>query len=465
MIGIIAWKEIRESLHSLRFAMALLMVGILGSMTAYQLVIAQQEVQSTYTADIASSAESLRSMTQVEQMQNIGLSVHHQPEPLKAMCHGMEEAVPRSVTVGTWTPIQASTGLLLDRPLERMLSRVDGTYFVLVVLSVVALLLSYDAVCGEDEAGTLRLMLLSPVARDQVLIGKYIGRLAVLLAPFTCFVLVLLVSLSVSPGIYLGREEMVRFFAWGAVSLLYLSILLAMGLFVSVHVRNSFESILLLLLAWSVLVWGVPRVGSMVSMGRIKTVGELAADVDDWVRGQAAEATRVAGIDTTRPFNSQSVEARRQLQEKMETLKSSMRRYEQDQTETFLADIGQRLLQLQRLTEWSPATAYFLAASGLARTAWEDQEGFLRALTQYHRAVNTFSQRKKEERNKSGRAHSNDPEMMDTFDFKTGVPAFSYPVNTLAQTCEDVWPHVLVLVLWNVVLFLATYVSFLRRDV
>ncbi|MFA6110909.1 MAG: ABC transporter permease subunit [Candidatus Latescibacterota bacterium] len=465
MIWVIASKEIRESFHSLRFAMALLMVGVLGSVTGHQLVAAHHEAQAAYAADMAASAESLRSMNQVEQMQNIGLSVNRRPEVLKVLCHGMDEAIPRSVTVGTWVPMQTSTGLLQDQPLERMLGQVDGTYFVLVVLSVVALLLSYDAICGEGEQGTLRLMLVGSVARDQVVIGKLLGRLCVLLCPFGCFVLVLLAFLSVLPDAHLGSEEVARLLVWSFVSLLYLSSLLAMGVLVSVHVRNSFESILLLLLAWSVLVWGVPRASGMASMGRVSTLGELASDRDEWMQAQIEQAARAVGMDPSRPSNDQPAEARQQLQNRLEALKGALRQYDWDQTETFLADIGQRLRLLQRLTGWSPATAYFFASSALARTAWEDEVGFLRALTIYHRSVNAFSQRKKEERNEIGRAHGFDLDVMDAFDFKTGMPAFAYPTRSLAQACEDLLLHVLVLVLWNVVLFLATYVSFLRRDV
>ncbi len=52
-----------------------------------------------------------------------------------------------------------------------------------VVLSLLALLFAYDAVSGEREDGTLRLMLSNAVPRDVVLIGKYLGAMACLLLP------------------------------------------------------------------------------------------------------------------------------------------------------------------------------------------------------------------------------------------------------------------------------------------
>jgi Cu-processing system permease protein len=52
------------------------------------------------------------------------------------------------------------------------------------LVPLIALLLSYDAIVGEAERGTLSLLLAYPVRRWQVLIGKFVGHLAIL-APAT----------------------------------------------------------------------------------------------------------------------------------------------------------------------------------------------------------------------------------------------------------------------------------------
>ena len=48
------------------------------------------------------------------------------------------------------------------------------------LLPLIAVMLSYDAVVGEAERGTLQLLLSYPVARWQVLVGKFVGHLAIL---------------------------------------------------------------------------------------------------------------------------------------------------------------------------------------------------------------------------------------------------------------------------------------------
>jgi len=48
------------------------------------------------------------------------------------------------------------------------------------LIPLIALLLSYDAIVGETERGTMLLLLTYPVRRDQVLLGKFLGHTAIL---------------------------------------------------------------------------------------------------------------------------------------------------------------------------------------------------------------------------------------------------------------------------------------------
>lgn len=50
----------------------------------------------------------------------------------------------------------------------------------ILLIPLVALLLSYDAVVGEIERGTMALLLAYPVTRSQVIIGKFLGQVACL---------------------------------------------------------------------------------------------------------------------------------------------------------------------------------------------------------------------------------------------------------------------------------------------
>ncbi|SFH87081.1 ABC transporter permease [Modicisalibacter xianhensis] len=49
------------------------------------------------------------------------------------------------------------------------------TSLATILIPLIALLLAYDAIVGEDEGGTLMLLLTYPLGRGQLLLGKFVG--------------------------------------------------------------------------------------------------------------------------------------------------------------------------------------------------------------------------------------------------------------------------------------------------
>ena len=72
----------------------------------------------------------------------------------------------------------APTGTVKVDPLTVTLVSLSSLSIFLIPL--IALLLSYDAIVGEVERGTMSLLLSYPVARWQVLAGKFIGHVVIL---------------------------------------------------------------------------------------------------------------------------------------------------------------------------------------------------------------------------------------------------------------------------------------------
>lgn len=72
----------------------------------------------------------------------------------------------------------APTGDLKADPLEVVI--VSLSSLTIFLLPLIALLLSFDAIVGEQERGTLLLLLAYPVARWQVVLGKALGQSAII---------------------------------------------------------------------------------------------------------------------------------------------------------------------------------------------------------------------------------------------------------------------------------------------
>ncbi|MDE0466704.1 MAG: ABC transporter permease subunit, partial [Candidatus Poribacteria bacterium] len=63
-------------------------------------------------------------------------------------------------------------------------SQIDWTFIIGYVLSLIALIFTFDAISDEREHGTLRLMLANSIPRHTVLIGKFLGALISTSIPF-----------------------------------------------------------------------------------------------------------------------------------------------------------------------------------------------------------------------------------------------------------------------------------------
>ena len=72
----------------------------------------------------------------------------------------------------------APTGTVKVDPLTVTVVSLSSLSIFLIPL--IAMLLSYDAIVGEIERGTMALLLSHPVSRQQVLAGKFLGHLAIL---------------------------------------------------------------------------------------------------------------------------------------------------------------------------------------------------------------------------------------------------------------------------------------------
>ena len=72
----------------------------------------------------------------------------------------------------------APTGTVKASPLDVIVVSLSSLTIFLIPL--IALLLSHDAIVGEAERGTLLLLLSYPVRRGQVILGKFLGHIAIL---------------------------------------------------------------------------------------------------------------------------------------------------------------------------------------------------------------------------------------------------------------------------------------------
>ena len=161
-------------------------------------------------------------------------------------------------------------------------SRLDVVIVSLSSLSVflvplIALLISHDAVVGEMERGTMLLLLSYPVKRWQVVLGKFLGHLAILAFSTVVGYGIAAVALAFTGGA-IGRESWAAFASLIGSSILLGAVFVAIGYLVSALVgeRGTAGGIAIGIWLVFVLVYDMALLGLLVvDQGRTVTGGML----------------------------------------------------------------------------------------------------------------------------------------------------------------------------------------------
>lgn len=169
----------------------------------------------------------------------------------------------------------APTGTVGVRALDVVIVSLSSLTIFLVPL--VALLISHDAIVGETERGTMLLLLSYPVSRAQVLLGKFVGHLAILAFATVIGYGTAAVTL-VATGAAIDAGSWTAFAIMIATSILLGAVFIAIGYLVSVLVQERATAAGLAIGVWLLLVvvFDMALLGVLVlDQGRVISSGVL----------------------------------------------------------------------------------------------------------------------------------------------------------------------------------------------
>jgi len=153
-----------------------------------------------------------------------------------------------------------------DGALGVLLGQIDFRFCMVYVVSLMALVFTFNTVSGERERGTLRLLIACSVPRGTLLFCKWLSKTLVLIVPFLVAVCIALLVLIASPQIDLNAPQLVCSIAMIlGISLLLIVCMTVLGVCLSTYATGSLQSITLLLTTWVLLVLGIPKVTPMIA--------------------------------------------------------------------------------------------------------------------------------------------------------------------------------------------------------
>jgi len=468
-------KEMRAHLLSFRFLASFVTLFVLVAVTAVVLSGDYVRKLDEYSGRQTEIERYLRSYAHFNRI-GVIIQPSQPPVPFQALVRGLTA----DVNIEDFD----------DDPLPVMFPLIDLTFVVTILASLMALILTYDAVCGEKEDGTLKLMLANGLPRSKVILAKVAGAGLALAGPLVVSLAAGMLVVLLHPRVdWTGTD-------WGALGLVVLGAILyggvfaMIGIFVSSVHRSSSSSIMTSLFIWTLIVLVVPNLSPYVASvlaptpSRIKVARESArlmdTDRDDLgnklqarYQGEVLKeypvlAERLPEAEVRRrvaedPLYRTAYEAKRaasarawreanQIQgAKADEIRQDLRRKEAAQTRLARA-----------ISMASPLADFSYLATDLSSTGIRNQVHFSRLAGLWSRSFNDDYRPKK-----FAAMRAKDP-TVDTWNTAVDMsdaPRFRYAEEGLGGRVQAALPPFAVLIAYGIVLFAAAYVAFIRYDV
>ncbi len=192
------------------------------------------------------------------------------PEPLSIFARGLDANAGRLYQL-SFRGIDVQPGQQSINRVSSLFSLPDMLFVTRVILALVALLFSFDAICGEKEQGTLKLLLAGSTKRASVVLGKLAGRYLLVIVPFSVLFSLSAIAVSLLPDVHAVGEYWTRLGIILAGSALYVASFIALGTVISSFVHRSATSMMVALAFWVLLVFVVPNLGATVA----QAIGEV----------------------------------------------------------------------------------------------------------------------------------------------------------------------------------------------
>ena len=453
-------KEIVGHVLSLRFVLTFVLFSVLLLTSVLLLSADYQARQHIHEASKVAHRELLTSVKGVEDQDERfydlvigggGWYGDRAPQPLSIYVQGLDDDIPVQVNSSAWGAIRRIDERFYSNPLETLFAAPDYYHIVNIVVSLLSLLFAFDTICGEKERGTLKLVLANAVPRDLVLLSKWIGGYLSLALPFLVAVLASVTYVYFAGTIRLDDGTIERLLCITAVSLLYASLFFALGMMISTCTHKASTALLVSLFVWGCWVLIIPNLASVVA----KMVSP--APSLQWLVAEKKAVNRETQIRQERVQHEMlGEEATKKVAEIRQEGESRMRRLD-----TFYRD--RRLQQIglsENLSRLSPSASFTYAVTALASTGIGFHSSFRSAYKRFDDEFRDWAGQWYWEFSKGDGKHPDK-------DWLHGdaLPSMKLVATPMADAVSSALMDIVLLLVFNVLLFMLSYLFFLRYDV
>ena len=513
-------QELLIHLMSARFFAAVVITLLLVVANTFVLIGAHEERLADYSRKEAVNREAVDATPTYSILK---LKVQRPPNPLSLFSAGLETRFGSEIDIAfdsvpvlsnpiadvrpeedQWAfgsvPSVSSPGapVGINNPYLYLFSQIDLVFIFQVVLSLIALLFAYDAIAGDWETGTLRLVLSHPVGRGSVLLAKYIAAMLCLILPVLMSLLLALIQCSFARSLQFSGDDFLRIGGIVLTTIVYLSVFYLIGLLVSTVTRRAATSLMLCMFLWVILVLVYPnwsrfalnpmddmRAEKISTERRIAQIREEADRernrflANSPLKGEPPIFSRTEGFSTL--FSGVGYfllgdfpRVNLELKNTADPLARHFRSYYafaaplQIQSAEKVGLIGQQLVAQtslrqaqsdERLMKLSPASLYTFATAAWAGTGLDSMVDYIQTTQAYRRTlIDTFHEK---EIFASLQWFAPNQEDIDW----SILPRFRFERAEIGISAQRALPELFLLLCTNIVLFMATFLIFIKVEV
>ncbi len=467
MILTIAKKEFLENVLSRKFLVAFVLAVLILGTGVFAMSRAYEEKKDYYDTQLVELEQGLEEGTsgyqdiaETEMFREL-----EEPESLSTLISG-EETV--QTGMGETSRMIAQAGAEeTTSPLWDRFGMLDLTFIVGFLMSLMAVIFSYDSISGEKEKGTLKLTLTNDVPKDHVLLGKYIGGTASVLLPFILALLLGLGIVALVVGVPFSSADYQAIGLLVIIGCATISAFYLLGMLVSSLTKRSAVSMIVALFIWIFLVQGIGNVASLVAT---ETTGAMTYEE---YRNQYMSITQEV-MEEYRLENQlgNMQQAFEEIQQRWEALEEEFTRQQEAQLKTALA-----------VAMISPAESYRNVGQALAGLSWDEgqqtQEQTSDYLAALEREYEEWMEQQREESEENipfGPGGGTFQPGRDNFVIQPGGgTSENFESETRLDYYYESWGvgerigsatyDIVSIVMFNILMFIGAYVVFLRYDV
>ena len=202
MFTTLVQKELKSILLSPKFTATFAVCSLLMLLSTYIGINEYRSSVKQFETAQQLVAQEMRTQNNWTGMSN---RIFRRPDPMQIFVTGITNDIGRWSSVDNFNPIKLQHSSYSDDPIFAVFRFIDFTFIVQIVLSLLALLFTYDAINGERESGTLKLVFSNAIPRVHYTVAKFVGSWLGLVIPLTiptamCALLVLLYKVPFTPA-------------------------------------------------------------------------------------------------------------------------------------------------------------------------------------------------------------------------------------------------------------------------